>query len=238
MTKFSEGILAKIKCEHIEPVARWHFLLKSFTFWSLFFFSVFLGSLSFSVVLHILQSGDLDVFNHLHGNLLTSVVMLLPFFWLLFLILFATVAYFNWKCTRHGYRYKRRWIVLGSVALSVCAGSLFNFFGLGRQIDILMTRSLPMYNQSKHAALREVWFHPERGFLTGKIIEIDEVGEKLFLTDETGKVWEVVDRNVKWENRRLEEKGKIIKVIGSKNGENNFAAKEIRRCGNCQDDEE
>ena len=238
MTRFSESIIGKIKCDHIAPIPRWHFIFRSFTFWTLFVLSVFLGSLSFGVVVHIINSGDLDIINHLHGNLFTSTVMLLPYVWLLFLLIFAGVSYANWKCTKLGYRFKRRWIVLGSVALSIFFGSILYGLGMAKAVDNLMTTSLPIYNQSKHAALMEVWLHPEQGLLIGKIIEIDENNEELIVMDETGKKWKVDDDGIVWENVQLEKKGKIIKVIGDKTEEHNFKANEIRRCGNCQDDEE
>ncbi|KKQ46447.1 MAG: hypothetical protein US63_C0001G0015 [Candidatus Moranbacteria bacterium GW2011_GWC2_37_8] len=196
-----------------------------------------LGSLSFSVIMHFVESGDLDIVDHLQGGLLNSALMLVPFFWLLTLILFAISAYFNWRCTKIGYHYRRRWIVLGSIALSVVFGSIFYVVGLGKQTDNIMSRMSPFYDQYKHRARNELWLQPEKGLLTGKIIDIDEETEKLIVRDEDGKKWIVDDLNVKWENKKLEENGKIIKVIGEKNGEYEFRAREIRRCNNCQDDE-
>ncbi len=238
MTKFSESIIGKIKCDHIAPVPRWQFIFRGYVFWTLFFGAVLLGSLSFGVVVHIINSGDLDIVNHLHGNLLTSTVMLLPYIWLVLLLIFAGVAYANWKCTRLGYRFKRRWIVIGSVALSVFLGSVFYVLGMAKAVDNLMTKSLPVYNQSKHAALMEIWFHPEQGLLTGKVIGIDENSEKIILIDESGLSWNVDDKGVKWENVQLEAKGKVVKIIGDKIGERDFKAREIRKCDNCQDDED
>lgn len=238
MTKFSEVIIGKIKCDHIAPVPRWHFLLRGYVFWALFVSSVLLGSLSFGVIVHIVNSGDFDIVNHLQGNLVTSAVMMLPYFWLLFLVVFAGVAYANWKCTKLGYRFRRRWIVLGSVVLSMFLGSIFYALGMAKEVDDLMTKNLSIYDQTKHDARRELWFQPENGFLTGKIIGIDEVNEKLLVVDETGKNWVIDDDGVAWENTQLEIKGKIVKVIGERSGERDFRAKEIRRCGNCQDDED
>ncbi|NTW26946.1 MAG: hypothetical protein HGA36_01340 [Candidatus Moranbacteria bacterium] len=238
MTKFSEDIIGKIKCDHIAPVPRWHFLFKRCCFWMLFAISMILGSISFSVIVHVLKSGDFDIVHHLQGNLATSTVMLLPYFWLLFLILFAAIAYTNWKCTKLGYCFKRRWIVFGSFALSIFLGSILYVLGMGKYIDRMMTRSMPFYNQSKHDALREMWLHPENGFLTGKIVEINEETEELVVIDEEGRKWIVDDDGIYWENVELEKRGKIVKVIGSREGESNFKAREIRRCGNCEDDEE
>lgn len=238
MTKFSESIVGKINKERIAPVPRWHFLFKDGMFWVLFVFSVILGSLSFSVIIHIAKSGDMSVFNHLQGSLFTSAVMLLPYFWLLFLIIFMVVAFLNWKCTKIGYHYKRRWIILGSVGVSVLIGSIFYASGMAKEIDKLMTVSIPLYNQSKHEALNELWSQPENGLLSGKIIEINEADELLIVRDESGKSWTVADSGVDWENDEMEKRGKIIKIIGRKNGEACFEAKEIRRCNNCQDDED
>jgi len=238
MTKFSENIIGKIKCDHIAPVPRWHFLMKGYIFWALFLLSILLGSLSFSVIMHMVRFGDLDMLGHLQGNVATSAVMLLPYFWILFLAVFAGIAYANWKCTKLGYRYKRRWIVLGSVVVSMFLGSVFHAFGMGQVVDNLMAKAMPFYDQSKHDARQELWLKPENGLLIGKITSVDEVNEEMIVQDDNGNSWNVADHAVTWENKALEKKGKIVKVVGKKDGEHGFAAKEIRRCNDCQDDED
>ncbi|EKD58822.1 MAG: hypothetical protein ACD_56C00043G0003 [uncultured bacterium] len=237
MTKFSDSVIGKIKCEKIMPVPKWHFLIRSYAFWLLFFVSMILGSLSFSVVVHIVNSGDLDIMDHLQGSWMTSAFMLLPVFWIVSLFIFAISAYLNWKCTRLGYCARRRWIVLGSIVLSIIFGSVFYVLGLGKQADNAMTRAVPIYDQYKHKARKELWLQPEKGFLTGKILDVDEIEERLIVRDENGKKWIVTDKDIRWENESLEEKGNIIKVIGIKKGDFEFQAREIRRCTNCQDDE-
>ncbi|EKE18974.1 MAG: hypothetical protein ACD_9C00181G0003 [uncultured bacterium] len=238
MTKFSESIIDKIRCEHIAPVPRWHFLFKSFAFWSLFVISVILGSLSFSVIVHIVNSGDWDIFNHLQGNLITSTVMLLPYFWLLFLILFAIIAYFNCKCTKQGYRFRRRWILLGSVALSVFFGSIFYALGMAKEMDRLMAKSMPFYDRSKHNARTELWLHPESGLLVGRVTEVDELENKISIIDEEGKDWSISKEQDVREQKAHIKKGKTVKVIGKKKGDAEFCAKEIRKCNDCEDDED
>src|ERR1035437_9356019 len=108
MTQFRKDMFGKIKVDHIAPVPRWHFLIKSYVFWTLFVCSIILGSLSFSVIVHIINSGDLDIFNQFHKNLFSSALMMLPYFWFCSVALFALVAYYNWKHTRLGYKFKRR----------------------------------------------------------------------------------------------------------------------------------
>lgn len=237
MTQFSENILGKIKQEHIAPVPRWHFLLKSYVFWTILAISVLLGSLSFSVVVHILNFGDLNIFNQVHGNLLSSTIMMLPFFWLLFVFLFALIAYYNWKHTKLGYRFKRRWIVSGSVLSSILFGSVLYSFGMGNEVDILMAQAMPFYDQSRHDVRVKIWMQPEAGFLVGKVISVDDVESNIIIKDEIGKKWSVSKKNISQEIKTNFEKGKIIKIIGKKDGEHEFVAKEIRRCGDCEHDE-
>lgn len=238
MTKLSEKIVGKIKHDHITPVPRWHFLIKSFAFWTFFVFSVVLGSLSFSVIVHIVEFGDIDIFKHLKGTLLTSAVMMLPYFWFLSVLLFAVIAYFNWKCTKMGYRFKRRWIVLGSVGLSIVLGSVFYALGMAKVVDSVMAKSVPFYDKSKHEARRELWLQPESGLLIGKIVGVDEISEELIIEDENGTNWNIGGNSASLGVEGSKEKGRIIKVIGKREGGQKFSAKEIRRCGDCDDDED
>ncbi|MDD5396937.1 MAG: hypothetical protein PHW24_02645 [Candidatus Moranbacteria bacterium] len=238
MTKLSEDILGKIKHDHIVPAARWRFLLKSYVFWGLLMVSVLLGSLSFSVIVHIIDFRDLNVFNQVHGNFFTSTVMLLPYFWFLSVMLFASVAYYNWKHTRLGYRFKRRWIVSGSIALSVLLGSVLYALGMGNQIDMLMSKNMPFYDKSKREARSELWMRPDNGLLVGKVVNVDPADDSITIKDETGQDWQIDEKNVQHEPQSVPKKGKIIKIVGKKEGDHTFAASEIRKCGNCQSDEE
>lgn len=237
MTTFSKSIMGKIKQECICPVPRWHFLLKSYVFWGLLALSLLLGSLSFSVIAHLVAVGDLDVFNYLHGNVLTSAVMMLPYFWILSLVIFALVAYYNWKHTRLGYRFKRRWIFVASIALSMFLGSILYTFGMGNAVDMVMVKAMPFYDQSKHAAHNELWLQPENGLIMGKITNIDNVEGQFIILDAKGTEWNIDGNEIKPAAGNVIKKGKIVKVIGKKSGERAIVAREIRKCGDCQDDE-
>lgn len=238
MTKFSESIVGKIKCECIAPVPKWHFLFKSCIFWTFFVFSMILGSLSFSVIAHIASNGDLNIWKHLQGNVITSTVMLLPYFWFLSLILFAIIAYFNWRCTKQGYRFRRRWFVLGSAGLSIFFGSIFYAMGMGNAMDRMMVRAMPFYDASRHKARNELWLQPEVGLIMGKVVAVDGAENQLIIQDAQGKNWSIDENMIAKEEERDIKEGKIVKIIGKKSGENCFVAKEIRKCGDCQDDEE
>ena len=242
MTKLSESIIGKIKKEKICPTPRWHFLLKNYFLWLLFALCVLVGSFSFSVIANMLSNGDFDMFHYLNGSILTSAVLMLPYFWLLLLIVFAFVALYNWRRTRLGYRFRRRWMLMSSILMSVILGGAFYEVGLGDGVDALMGRSLPLYDLSKHSARREIWMQPEKGLIMGKIVDVDDQDDLITVSDEKGQKWKVSEKGAKWKiklkNKLEDKKGKIVKIIGERKGEDEFEAKEIRRCGDCQDDED
>lgn len=238
MTKFSESIIGRIKQECIAPVPRWHFLLKNSVFWGLLIVSLLLGSLSFSVVAHLISMGDWDIFSYLQKNVVTSAVMLLPYFWLLSLAIFALVAFYNWKHTRLGYKFKRRWIFVSSVGLSMFLGSILYAFGMGNEVDRIMAKAMPFYDQSKHKARNELWLQPENGLIIGKVMIVNSAGQQLVIQDEQGNNWNIDEETTTQKIEAVIVKGKIIKIIGKKNGDRHFTAREIRRCGDCQADED
>ena len=241
MTKLSEQILVEIEKEHIVPTPRWHFLLKNYVFWGLFAVSVLLGSLAFSVIVHIKDNGDWDLLSHAQGNLFVSAVMFLPYFWFVFLLTFASIAYYNWHHTRRGYLIKRRWIFLGSVASSIFLGGVFYAFGFGAKVDQLMAKSLPLYDNSKHEARKQLWQQPEHGMLMGEIVEIDENKDTIQIKDEQGNAWTIDNAKGSTkdkQNQNKKKKGNVVKVVGEiKNGKE-FVAKEIRKCDDCDHDED
>lgn len=213
-------------------------MFKGYAFWAMFIASMILGSLSFSVIVHIANTGDWDVLKHFNGNIFTSTVMFLPYFWLFSLGVFAMVAYFNCKHTRKAYRFRRRWILLGSVCLSVFLGSVFYAFGMGNQIDELMVKTMPFYDESKHKARKELWLRPEVGLIMGKVVSVDNLNKQMTIQDGEGKNWAVKDDCTVASTGEPIEKGKIVKIIGKKEGENEFVANEIRKCRDCRDDED
>lgn len=239
MTKLSDKILAEIEKEHIVPIPRWHFLVKNYVFWGLFGVSVVLGSLAFSVIADMKDSGDWDLLGHVQGNLLASAVMMLPYFWFLFLLAFALIAYYNWHHTRKGYLFKRRWIFLGSIASSLFLGGFFYAFGFGGKVDRLMANSLPLYGDSKYKAREELWLQPEKGLLMGRIVEVSQTGETVVVEDNKGRTWVVENvSGCQKKPKETEARGNTIKVVGKKSGDKSFQAQEIRKCGDCDDREE
>jgi hypothetical protein len=225
MANISEKVLEKIKEEKIIPKPRWQFLLKNYVLWTIFGASIIVGSLSLAVILHTTFENDWDIYRYLDKSLLEYILISLPYFWIILLAILLAVAYYDYRHTKTGYRYRYYWIVLGSILVSFILGLGFLRLGMGKEIDEVFTRHVPYYSGTlKHK--KEIWSHPEKGLLAGRIkIIIDD--KDFNLEDFRGKVWEVRESNIVWrEAPRIEEE---VKLIGEKSDNCCiFFVKEIR----------
>jgi fumarate reductase subunit D len=229
MKKLCDRVLEKIKEENISPRPQWAFLVKDCFIWSAFVVSVIVGSLAFCVVLAVSLNNDWDIYERLGRTPFQHIIFSLPYLWIILLILFFWLAYFNYKHTKHGYRY-HTFTVLGlSVISSIVLGSIFHTTGIGTRIDRFLDQSYSQFKMLNCCQIHEdVWNQPERGLLGGKIKEV--IDQKDFrLEDFSGIVWIVRedDGTIEFEPVRVV-KGEEVKIIGKKEDENVFWAKEIR----------
>lgn len=222
MSNVSQNILDKIKKEQIKPTPKWHFLLKKWLFWVFFVISIVIGSLAFGVMLRLLVHSDWDLAPMLCGSYWRCFFQNLPYFWLLFLLAFIGLAYYHFRHTTTGYRYKSFWIVGGSVVISMLIGFTFFTIGVARHTEEIAEKHLPYYDKMvKHR--RDVWQQPEKGHLAGKVVEV-KPRKFLMLIDFGKKKWEVT---ISKKHPPIKQ-GMRIKVIGVQIGDGKFEAKEIR----------
>lgn len=229
MNKLCDKVLCKIKEEKIEPKPRWFFLARNYFIWTAFLVSVIVGSLAFCVVLAIGFNNDWDIYRHLGRTFFQHVILSLPYLWIVFLLLFLWLAYFNYKHTRKGYQY-HTYTVLGlSVISSIVLGSIFFASGMGTRIDRFLDQSIPNFRIVNCCQTHEKdWDQPEKGLLGGTIKGV--VGRNDFqLEDFSGLIWLVRENEgtVEFEPVKIM-KGEEVKIIGKKDGENIFWAEEIR----------
>jgi hypothetical protein len=225
MDNISEKILEKIKEEKIVPKPRWQFLLKNYVIWTIFGASIIVGSLSLAVILHTTLENDWDIYRYLGKDPIIFIFISLPYFWIILLALILAADYYEYKHTKSGYRYRYYWIVLCSILVSFVLGLVFLHLGMGKEIDEIFARNIPYYSGTlKHK--KEIWSHPEKGLLAGRIKKI--IDNKDFdLEDFRGAIWEVREGNIIWhEEPKVEEE---VKILGDKTDNCCvFFAKEIR----------
>ncbi|MDD3498462.1 MAG: hypothetical protein PHH24_03085 [Candidatus Moranbacteria bacterium] len=222
----AKEILERIKEKKIKPRSRWKFMLKDYAIWIFFGLSILIGAMAFSVIIFLLNDNDWDVYKYLDKNFASYFLMSLPYVWIIILALFFFLAYFNYRHTKTGYRVNPIAIVLTSILISVFLGGIMFGSGFGRLIDIVLSRSIPYYERML-VYRQAVWNNPERGLLSGKIIEIENENN-FSIRSFDGNDWEVVGDSIYWRGSAMQRPGERIKLIGKIKSGNVFEAREVR----------
>lgn len=226
MTDISKKTLEKIKTEKVRPVPRYYFLLKRWVLWSLFGFSILLGSIAGGILIFMLTHLEWDVYRLLGRGLMGFILLAFPYFWLVFLTGFTVFAWYFFRRTEQGYRYKTVRIVLLSIFLSLLGGLALNATQLPKQVENTLQDKIPFYRGLK-GHKRRVWMSPEKGLLAGRIISVIS-REKIQLEDLKGNTWEIDIHRAAWRGRLQPAENLEIKIIGSMESKNRFVAEEIR----------
>ena len=225
----SKKILEQIKESKIKPTPKWHFILKNYSIWTAFAFSVLIGSLSFSVMLYILMDGNWDVYKYVDKSFIEYIILSLPYFWILFISAFIALTYYNYKHTKKGYKYASYLVIVLSIIVSFVFGGTLFAFGLGEKIDQILSHNIPYYQQKIIENKIERWHHPRDGLLIGTMQEAVS-DEKIIIKDFENKEWQVkLQEKVPKEilEKRLNEE---IRMIGEMQGEDEFNANALKGC--------
>ncbi len=219
-------ILSKIKERKIEPKSKWRFLLKDYMVWLFFVVAIAVGAMAFSVIIFLLKDNDWDIYEHLDKSFASYLLLSLPYVWIVILAVFSFLAYLNYKNTRNGYKLNPVAIVLVSVLLSVALGGVSYGAGFGRVIDSTLSENIPYYeNMIRYR--QTIWSNPERGLLSGTIIEIED-DDNFYIEDSAEEGWEIKGEDILWRRPEIQEVGEKVKIIGEKENENTFIAEEVR----------
>ncbi|HEX8974366.1 MAG TPA: hypothetical protein VF817_02665 [Patescibacteria group bacterium] len=226
MTTTSEKIIKTIKESHLEPAPKWRFLAKNWVFWTLFAIALVIGALSFATMLDVIVGHDWDIYPYLHKSFWTFLFISLPYLWIIFLSLFAWAAYFNFIHTKGWYHHRVYLVVLASAGLSVAAGCVLFYYGVGGKIEESVSANLPYLNAISSVDKKTVWDHPDDGLLGGQVVLI-ESSSQFMIQDLENKQWQVIDESAADKHVEVEI-GEKVKIIGQEKAGNTFVAKEIR----------
>ena len=226
MTDISKNVLKKIKIEKIEPYSKKRFFLKKSFVWTLFWLSILLGIVASSVTIFQLKHTEWDLYHRSNYGLIEFLVMAIPYFWLIFLMIFIGIAYHYYRRTEKGYRYHTLLIITMSVIVSIIGGMGVYQTGFSERIEAVFQENIPVYraiNRGRH----RMWMSPEQGLLAGEIEEIISVQE-IKIIDLHGNNWTIDISSAFWRGRLRPEVGLEIKLIGKMNVKGQFVATEIR----------
>lgn len=226
MADISKDILQKIKKDKVRPYPKQYFLLKRSVIWTVFGLSILLGSIASAIAIFQLRYAEWDLYKHLSHSLVEFVLLVIPFFWLIFLLGFTGFAYYYFRRTEQGYRYAAVWIILSSIVLSIIGGGTLYSTSLPERLERVFQENVPFYRKLQERK-QKVWMSPGQGLLAGRIIKIIS-DQKVEIEDLQGNNWVIDIGDTIWRGRLRPAEDLKIKILGEMKGQNRFVANEIR----------
>ena len=226
MIDTGQKILQKIKEDNVRPYPKWRFLFRRSVIWAVFSLSILLGSVASAIAMFQLRYAEWDLYQHFSHSLIEFALLVIPIFWLIFLLGFTGFAYYYFRRTEQGYRYRTVWIISGSIVLSIIGGGFLYTTGLPEKLEPIFLDKVPFYREWQ-ARKQRVWMSPAQGLLAGRITTMIS-DRKIRIEDLQGNHWEVDIVDTIWRGRLKPAKDLKIKILGHTKGESEFVADEIR----------
>lgn len=212
-------VLDTIKDKQIKPKSHWEFLLKDSAVWILFGLSIFVGSLASSVIIFLLRHDPSVTSLSVHP--LKDLMLKIPYFWIVLLVIFLLVAFYNAKHTKHGYRYNSYLIIIISILLSLITGAGIYITRGAEKIENSFYHKVPAYRQmTDHRG--KMFIDPQAGMIAGHITSIKDNMIHVQCFDQ--KIWAVVlPSEISFDVAT----GMRLRIMGELLDEENFEASEI-----------
>lgn len=227
MAMTSEKILHKIREKNIVPLPRWRFVAKNGIILFLFFVSLLLGALAFSVTLDLLLNNDWDIYLHLGRSFARHILGSIPYFWLIIFFFFIWFAFYDFTHIKGWYRYRIHAVIFTCILSGFIAGMLFLLSGIGNQMDQIFSNVFPFYHLIS-LDKKGIWCRPHNGLLGGEVTSLEAENSGIKVKDCNGSEWLVDMAMLHPEVLRIKV-GEKIKIIGREISEKIFEAKEFRR---------
>lgn len=221
MSQLSKSIIGKIKKKDLKPTPKWVFLLKRSFVWGLFGISVLFGSLAIGMIFFQVRDAGWDIYSQMDEGLAEFVLLALPYFWIILMIGFLVLAYYDFRHTKKGYRYNIFAIIGLSLLISLVLGSTLYASGFSEKIENFF-QEIPHY-EKLHFGKRILWQRPDQGLLAGTIIRVQK-DKIIILQDFKKRPWEVDAKDAKIKPGVRLEKGQRVRMIGEKLDDHEFKA--------------
>jgi hypothetical protein len=203
----SDKALELISKGQIKPIPRWEFVARNWGLW-----------LAFLVSLGFLILGISVSWFGLRGNIIT------PHLWLVIVVIFLGLSFVLFEKTKRAYRFQS-WQVIAMISvIGLIVGGVVFKLGLPSRIDRRLEAGVPYYRTMVPMKMT-AWNNPEQGYLSGKIVEINN--DNFLLEDFEDKTWVITGKPLI--RGRVEIKiNQEVKLIGNMMSENVFVAEELR----------
>ena len=226
--KNSETLISKMKDQNLKPIPKWRFTLKGMAVGFILLISVILGGLAFSVVLFSVQQLGFDLITHMSHSNIEFLLGLLPFLWIVLLIIFLILGMISFKNSRKGYKFSPTKLLIINTAFSILLGTLFFIGGGAQWLENVFAVKIEIYESINEKKI-SMWSVPEDGYLSGTIESVNE--ETLSLIDFNNKEWTIDYQKAHIPPVVLLEEGEVIKLRGKMSSAGHFLADEVRPWG-------
>lgn len=227
--KEADKLMQTIRERNLKPLPKSFFQLRNGLIVLAFLTAITFGALAFSVILFAVQQTDFDLVGHMRHSRLEFFLGLLPFFWIIALVVFIGMALYSIQYAPRGYKLPAaRWVGYAT-ALSVLLGALFFIAGGARRLEHAFDLRVSLYESVQEKKIK-LWTNPGSGYLSGILLET--APEQCRLRDFSGREWVVLYNEETFIAPIVAmEPGEQIKLVGKQLDPGRFQADEIRPWG-------
>jgi len=209
-----DTLLERIESEDVRPRSRLFFQGRECIVWLLWVISIAIGALSIAVSLYVVSHSQYAMYEATHQNLLTYLVDVLPYLWVVTFGLMVVVAVYNLRHTKKGYKYPLWVILTSSVVLSFAGGSALQLFGLGYSVDSILGDNMEMY-MSQDKMTQKMWQNPEEGRLMGRqVFSTVAPTSTVVFEDMSGQRWQLSVSDLPAQDIALLAAGNNVRILG------------------------
>lgn len=224
MSHISKNIINKIKEGQLKPTHKWVVKCKHSIIWGIFALSVVFGSIALSIIFFQFSDADFSTYRQMNNSTAEFILLVLPYFWMILMVVFLGLAYRYFRNTKTGHRYSMFAISVFSLSLSLVLGSLLYASGFTGKLESLFYE-IPNYEKLQ-VGKRIMWQRPQRGTLAGVIVKVED--DKIFvLRDLKEQTWSVDAGSAQIRNDLILRANEHIKMIGESLGGQQFRAQII-----------
>ena len=180
-----------------------------------------------SVIIFRIKTNDWEIYKHLGHTFPGFMIKTLPYFWIVLLLIFIGIAFYNFRHTSKGYHFKFVGVIGMSVIASIVLG--FAFFGMGvaKHVEDLALHRMPFYDTLSFQKRIEKWQQLDKGIVAGEILEIFE-DDRIMIEDLSGEIRTLNIKDIPPEIKKSLKEGMIIGVIGEKVKDELFKADDLK----------
>jgi hypothetical protein len=222
-TDFAKDLVKKIEQQALKPRPKWQFMAKEIGLWFLFGITVLIGGVASGLIMFLLKYDFMPLFRQ--GAGFRQMIMFFPFLWVIVLIIFVVLAYFNWEKTKKGYKINPVVVMIASIIISLILGAGLFAVNAAKYLEMKAYKHLPGYERIFNMKGQK-WLDKKENIIAGEALSVIQ-DEKFRLKGFKGDEWLVFVEDVSDEQQKFKKGDRLI-VVGEKEDGFEFEAEHIK----------